>query len=116
MWQSEVQRYLVNKEHRKSVCLVAEILGEVVGFMIGSVHPWLFGVENGGWIEILGVDPVHSGKGIGKKLGERILEEFNNLSINTVLTTVDWRSNDLLEFFKVIGMTKSGFITLMKES
>lgn len=111
MWRSEIQHYLQNK----SICLVAEIQGQVVGFMIGTVHPWLFGIENGGWIEILGVDPSHTAKGIGKKLGERLLEEFKSQEVKTVYTSVKWTSGDLLEFFRTLEMTKSNFITLMKK-
>jgi ribosomal protein S18 acetylase RimI-like enzyme len=112
MWKSEVQHYLSRSE---SICLVAEIDDIVVGFMMATIHPWLFGVENGGWIEILGVDPSHTAKGVGKMLGERLLEDFKSRGIKTVHTTVEWTSSDLLEFFKTLGMTKSGFITLMKE-
>jgi GNAT superfamily N-acetyltransferase len=79
------------------------------------VHPWLFGIENGGWIEILGVDPSHTAKGVGKKLGEKLLEEFKSQEVKTVYTSVKWTSSDLLEFFRTLKMTKSNFITLMKE-
>lgn len=111
MWKSEIQHYL----SKQSICLVAEIQEQVIGFMIGTIHPWLFGIEKSGWIEVLGVDPVHTAKGIGKKLGIRILEEFKVLNIDIVHTCVDWKSTDLLEFFKTLGMTKSEFITLEKE-
>ncbi|MFX0053063.1 MAG: GNAT family N-acetyltransferase [Candidatus Hermodarchaeota archaeon] len=111
MWRSEIQHYLKNN----SICLVAEIQGQVVGFMIGTVHPWLFGIENGGWIEILGVDPSHTAKGVGKKLGEKLLEEFKLQKVKTVYTSVKWTSSDLLEFFRTLEMTKSSFITLKKE-
>ncbi|MHA2298387.1 MAG: N-acetyltransferase family protein [Candidatus Hodarchaeales archaeon] len=112
MWKGEVQNYLDKPE---CICLVAEIQGQVVGFMIGAIHPWLFGVENGGWIEILGVDPTHTAKGVGKMLGEKLFGKFKKRGIKIILTTVEWTSGDLLEFFKTLGMTKSGFITLMKD-
>ena len=112
MWKSEIQQYSRRSE---CICLIAEIDSEVVGVMIGTIHPWLFGVENAGWIEILGVDPTHTAKGVGKKLGEVVLEDFKSRGIKIVYTTVDWTSSDLLEFFKTLGMTKSGKITLMKE-
>ncbi|MCK5343377.1 MAG: GNAT family N-acetyltransferase [Candidatus Heimdallarchaeota archaeon] len=111
MWKSDIQHYLKNN----SIGLVAEIQEQVIGFMIGTIHPWLFGIENGGWIEILGVDPKHTAKGVGKKLGEKLLEAFKSRGIKVVHTTVEWTSSDLLEFFHTLGMTKSDYITLMKE-
>ncbi|PWI46703.1 hypothetical protein CEE45_15415 [Candidatus Heimdallarchaeota archaeon B3_Heim] len=111
MWISELHHYLKNN----SIGLVAEIQEQVIGFMIGTIHPWLFGIENGGWIEILGVDPKHTAKGVGKKLGEKLLEDFKSRGIKVVHTTVEWTSSDLLEFFHTLGMTKSDYITLMKE-
>ncbi len=111
MWKSEIQHYLKNN----SIGLVAVIQEQVIGFMIGTIHPWLFGIENGGWIEILGVDPKHTAKGVGKKLGEKLLEDFKSRGIKVVHTTVEWTSSDLLEFFNALGMTKSDYITLMKK-
>ncbi len=111
MWKSEILYCLKNN----SIGLVAEIQEQVVGFMIGTIHPWLFGIKNGGWIEVLGVDPNHTAKGVGKKLGEELLENFKSQGIKIIHTTVEWTSSDLLEFFHTLGMTKSNYITLMKE-
>lgn len=105
--------YYLNKS--ENICLVVEIQERVVGFMIGAVHPWLFGINNAGWIEILGVDPSHTGKGVGKKLAEVLFDEFRSTGIRIVHTAVDWTSGDLLEFFRTLGMTQSGLISLMKE-
>jgi GNAT superfamily N-acetyltransferase len=111
IWKSEMHYYLGKPE---SICLVAEAQGRVIGFMIGTIHPWLFGIEKAGWIEILGVDPVHRGKGIGKKLGETLFDNFKSKGVKMVHTAVNWTSGDLLEFFKTLGMDRSGLITLMK--
>ena len=111
MWQSEIQHYLKSN----SIYLVAEIQDQVIGFMIGTIHPWLFGIENGGWIEVFGVHPDHTAKGIGKKMGYRLLDEFKIHGVTVVHTCVEWSSTDLLEFFKTLGMTNSEYITLVKE-
>ncbi len=111
MWESEIKHYLNNN----SIGLVAEIQEQVIGFMIGTVHPWLFGIENGGWIEVLGVHPDHTAKGVGKKLGNELFEKFKAHNVKFVYTCVEWTSSDLLEFFRTLEMTKSNFITLMKQ-
>jgi GNAT superfamily N-acetyltransferase len=111
MWKKEIMHYMKNN----SICLVAEIQDQVMGFMIGTIRPWLFGIENGGWIEVFGVHPGHTAKGIGKKLGIRLLDEFKSQKVKEVHTCVEWSSTDLLEFFKTLGMTNSEYITLVKE-
>ncbi|MHA1543083.1 MAG: GNAT family N-acetyltransferase [Candidatus Hodarchaeales archaeon] len=111
MWNKEIMHYLKSN----SICLVAEVQDQVMGFMIGTVRPWLFGIECGGWIEVFGVHPEHTAKGIGKKLGVRLFDEFKRRKVKEVHTCVEWGSTDLLEFFKTLGMTNSEYITLMKE-
>lgn len=47
--------------------LVAEKSGNVVGFILGYVSGWEFGVpDTVGWIDTIGVDPYYQNRGIGK--------------------------------------------------
>lgn len=97
-------------------CLVAEEDGEVAGFIIGGIKEWGFGVERSGWIEMIEVDPKLMGKGIGKTLGEALVEYFRGEGIKEVYTSVKWDSGDLISFFKSIGFEKSSFINLEYKS
>ncbi len=109
-------------EHSPKTCIVAvedgtvaEEGGAVVGFIVGDIKEWSFGVERTGWIEIVGVNPEHMGRGIGKALGEALVSYFRDVGIKEVYTSVKWDSGDLIEFFKSIGFDKSGFINLVYE-
>jgi len=93
-------------------CLVAEVDGEVAGFIIGCIKEWGFGVERSGWVEMIEVAPKLMGKGIGKTLGNALIRYFKNEGIKEVYTTVKWDSGDLIAFFKSIGFDKSSFINL----
>ncbi|KYK20443.1 hypothetical protein AYK21_01340 [Thermoplasmatales archaeon SG8-52-2] len=93
-------------------CLVAEKEKKVVGFIIGCIKEWGFGVEKSGWIEMIEVDPKFMGEGIGKNLGESLISYFRKEAIKEVYTTVKWDSGDLIAFFKSIGFDKSSFINL----
>jgi N-acetylglutamate synthase-like GNAT family acetyltransferase len=93
-------------------CLVAEDEGKVVGFVIGDVKDWGFGVEKSGWLEIIGIHPKYMGQGIGKRLGKELLEHFKSKGIKNVFTVARWDSGDLLAFFKSIGFDRSDFINL----
>jgi len=93
-------------------CIVAETNSKVVGFIIGAIKEWGFGVERSGWIEMIEVDPKFMGSGIGKKLGEALIKNFKDEEINEVYTSIKWDSGDLVAFFKSIGFDKSSFINL----
>ena len=95
-------------------CLVAEVEGTVAGFVIGDIKDWGFGVEKSGWLETIGIHPKHMGKGIGKALGEKLLEHFRSRGIKNIYTQARWDSGDLLAFFKSIGFDRSDFINLEK--
>jgi N-acetylglutamate synthase-like GNAT family acetyltransferase len=95
-----------------NTCLVAEIEGNVVGFVIGDIKDWGFGVEKSGWLEIIGIHPKFMGQGIGKELGKRLLDHFKSKGIKNVYTVARWDSGDLLAFFKSIGFDRSDFINL----
>ena len=93
-------------------CLVAETEGKVVGFVIGDIKDWGFGVEKSGWLEIIGIHPKYMGQGIGKTLGKELLSYFKSKGIKNVYTVARWDSGDLLAFFKSIGFDRSDFINL----
>lgn len=93
-------------------CIVAERDNRVVGFIVGCIKEWGFGVERSGWIEMIEVDPKFMGKGIGTALGEALIHYFRDEGITEVYTSVKWDSGDLIAFFKSIGFDKSSFINL----
>ena len=93
-------------------CIVAEKNNRIAGFVIGSIKEWVFGVERSGWIELVEVDPKLMGMGIGKNLGDSLIEHFRDEDIKEVYTSVKWDSGDLIAFFKSIGLDKSSFINL----
>jgi N-acetylglutamate synthase-like GNAT family acetyltransferase len=106
-------REYINKD--PETCLVAEREGKVVGFVIGDIKDWGFGVEKSGWLEIIGIHPKYMGQGIGKRLGKELLEHFKSKGIKNVYTVARWDSGDLLAFFKSIGFDRSDFINLERK-
>ena len=97
-------------------CIVAEKNNKVVGFIIGGIKEWSFGVERSGWIEMIEVDPKFMGEGIGTILGEALIKYFKEENLKEVYTTVKWDSSDLIAFFKSVGYDKSIFINLLYKS
>jgi N-acetylglutamate synthase-like GNAT family acetyltransferase len=84
----------------------------VVGYVIGGIKEWEFGVEKSGWLEIIGIHPKYMGQGIGRMLGKSLLDHFKAKGIKNAYTVARWDSGDLLAFFKSIGFDRSDFINL----
>ncbi len=95
-------------------CLVAEKGGKVVGFILGDIRGWEFGIPKSGWIEIVGVDPEYHGKGVARALIEKLHVYFRNHNVERVMTMVNWNDPGLVSFFRAVGFERSEFIILEK--
>jgi len=93
--------------------LVAELDNKVIGFIIGGVSKWEYGMpENIGWIDTIGVDPVYQRKGIAKMLFVEMTNNLKKLGIDTIITFVTRRDPMLLNFFNSLGFQKGDMINL----
>lgn len=110
--------------------LVAEIENKVVGFIMGYVSGWEFGIpDNIGWIDTLGVDPQHQRQGIGTTLFNALIKNFKHTGrekipnieesnkskiegVNDVYTLVNWNDWDLVQFYNKMGFKKGDMLNL----
>lgn len=110
--------------------LVAEVNGRVVGFILGYVSGWEFGVpDTAGWIDTIGVDPDYQHRGVGRRLFKELIENFKRTGkeaepeaketsiegVNVVYTLVRWNDWNLLRFFHKMGFKKGEMISLELE-
>ena len=101
LWEDRVTYYL-RRDPEGSV--VAEADGRVVGFMLGDVRAGEFGLEEpSGWIEVIGVDPDHGGRGVGRALGEAMLAGYRTRGVSRVRTMVDRSMPEVERFFAALG-------------
>lgn len=110
-WIQMVKDHLKKQE---GVGFIALKEGQIVGFIIGEIKGEGFGLEQSGWIEVVGVHPKHMGIGIGRLLAERLFSFFKKKGIHDIHTSVRWDAGDMLSFFKSIGFDRSPFINLRK--
>lgn len=110
-WIQMVEGHLKKQE---GVGFVASKDDKVIGFIIGEIKGEGFGLEQSGWIEVVGVHPKYMGIGIGRVLAERLFSFFKKEGIRDIHTAVRWDAGDMLSFFKAIGFDRSPFITLTK--
>jgi predicted N-acetyltransferase YhbS len=109
-WERKLERV----DNRSSqVSLVAEVEGNVVGFILGDVSGWEFGVPNTiGWIDTIGVDPIYQKKGLATALAQELIKELKTIGVKTIYTLVSWNDWDLLQFFHAMGFTRGDMINL----
>ena len=105
-WEKRIE--LINTRYPHS-SLVAELDGNVVGFIVGEVSGWEFGVPDTiGWISTIGVDPAYQHQGVAKKLTQEFIENLKAIGVSMVYTLVNWNEWDLLKFFHAMGFTRGG--------
>jgi ribosomal protein S18 acetylase RimI-like enzyme len=105
-WKKKIE--LPNPRYPFS-CLVAEYEGEVVGFIVGEVSGWEFGIPDTiGWISTIGVDPDYQHRGVAKKLSQEFIKNLKAIGVTIVYTLVNWSDWDLLKFFRAMGFTRGG--------
>jgi len=107
--------------------LVAVVEGKIVGFILGFVSGWEFGVpDTVGWIDTLGVDPAFQRRGIGRTLFNALIEIFRKSGrqesvetserevegVNIVYTLASWNDWDLLQFYHSMGFRKGDMVNL----
>lgn len=111
--RKDILRGHIQKEG--NISLVALVEGQVCGYVISEIMTNSFGIDQGGWIENLGVHPKHMGEGIGQTLVTYLFEAYKKREIFEIYTAVRWDSVDMLSFFKSIGFDRSNFINLFKK-
>ncbi len=109
-WEKKLQ---MMGEKASQVSLVAEVQGKVLGFILGDVSGWEFGVpDTVGWIDTIGVDPAHQKKGLATALAKELIQRLKAIGVRTIYTLVSWNDWDLLQFFHVMGFTRGDMINL----
>ncbi len=89
--------------------LVAEFEGKVIGFVLGEVSGWEFGVPDTiGWLSIIGVNPDYQHKGVARKLSREFIKNLKTMNVGVIYTLVNWNDWDLLKFYKEMGFTRGG--------
>jgi ribosomal protein S18 acetylase RimI-like enzyme len=110
-WRSVFRRY-AGAARQGARFLVAEIEGEVVGFIIGEVRDWEFGAPPCGWVFAIDVRPDARLGGIGTRLLHSICAVFRRAGVRKVRTMLASDNTLILSFFRSQGMMAGRFIPL----
>lgn len=79
--------------NRPRLNFVAEVNGQVVGFLLGDIRGSEYGSLISGWIDVMGVSPDYQGRGIGRKLVEAFSDACsrNGAAVRVVIRDDDAR-------------------------
>jgi len=103
------------RESGVRVSLVAEIDGEVTGFVMARVDYGDFGqAETSAIIDTIGVDPLAKGSRIGRALMSQLLLNLRALRVETVRTQVQWQEFELTQFLSRCGFEPAQHLVLSR--
>jgi ribosomal protein S18 acetylase RimI-like enzyme len=112
-WRGIFDRY-VTAARGGGFFLVAEIGGEVIGFIVGEVRAWEFGSPPCGWVFALSVSPKTRERGVGQLMLEEMCLRLKKAGVTTVRTMVDRENKLTLSFFRSQGMRTGRYVELEK--
>jgi Acetyltransferases len=112
-WQQKVEIYL---ETYPTKCLVAEVADKVVGFLLGDIRGWEYGLPSSGWVEIVGVTPEYQGKGIGKKLVAAFADYCRSGEVKSVHALIRDDDKRLAHFLRTAGLKKGHLIDFEQQT
>jgi ribosomal protein S18 acetylase RimI-like enzyme len=112
-WRSIFDRY-VTAGRQGRIFLVAEMGGEVIGFIVGEVRAWEFGSAPCGWVFALSVSPRTREMGVGQLMLTEMCRRLKKAGVATVRTMVDRENKLTLSFFRSQGLRTGRYVELEK--
>lgn len=109
-WRSLFNRYRNRPDQR--YMLVADDHGRLVGYIIGEVRAWEFGLPRSGWIFDIMVATDQRAKGTGRALFQAICRRFKADAVETIRTDVNRTDTLIMAFFRGQGMMAAPIVQL----
>ena len=101
------------REAQINASLVAEVDGQVVGFLMGTLFFGEFGIpESSALVDTLGVSPAFQDRGVGGALFDQFRANMKVARVEKIYTIVDWKDFGLLKFFGNMGFGPSQRLSL----
>jgi ribosomal protein S18 acetylase RimI-like enzyme len=106
----------LDRSDRMVTSLVAEVEGNVVGFVMGELYLGEFGIpETTASVDSIGVDPGFQHRGVGVALMEEFVRNMRVAGVERIYTRVFWNDLPLIRFFNSAGFAPSKMINLELE-
>ncbi len=112
-WHQQVRRYL--DRYYPPVSHVAISGEQIVGFILGDVRGWEYGLPSAAWIDIMGVDPNYQHRGVGRMLVEAFMEQCKQQGIDEVHAFMREGDDMVSGFFGSLGFGKGPLMHLVRK-
>ncbi len=107
------KKFAIFRLRHPNLSLVATINDQVVGFIMGNISGWEFGVSAGiGWVELMGVHPDYQRKGVAKEMMNDLLKQFKTLDVKTVYTMIVASDSHIKGLFNSVGFKQGHMMQL----
>lgn len=112
-WPLSVETEWSLSVYRPILSFVAQKGEEIIGFLLGDMKGQEYGLEIGGWIDMMGVTPQYQSQGVGRKLVEAFCEacESNEIEPSVIIREDDER---LTKFWTSLGFQRGRLISFRK--
>ena len=97
-----------------ALSFVAEVNGQVAGFILARRAYLGDPVTEVGLVQILGVDPEYWRQGIATKLANALLDTCRSKGLNAVWIMINQRDSQLQGFFEHLGFRRGELIDYTK--
>lgn len=97
-----------------TISVVAEVGGQVVGFLFGRVTDSQQGPQDTALMQVMGVDPQYQRNGIGTALVQGFLTQCQKKGVKSVHTFVSWQDWWMLSFLNSLGFNRGGMAEFIK--
>jgi ribosomal protein S18 acetylase RimI-like enzyme len=112
-YERKIAEVLDEERGRLVTSLVAEVGGQVAGFIMGSVYLGEFGIpETIASIDTIGVDPEFQRQGVAGYMLEEFKTTVGKAGVSKIHTLVNWTDTDLLGFFANGGFVAANTLNL----
>jgi ribosomal protein S18 acetylase RimI-like enzyme len=111
-WTRLFRAFLAPGHADSRIGVVAELGGDLVGFLLAEVREGEFGSEPCGWILEVGVQPALSRAGVASRLLDEATTRLAALGIATVRTMVRRTNVPVLTFFRTNGFSGGPYVQL----
>jgi len=111
-YETKFIRALDEKE-RVALSLVAEIDGQVVGFVMCEIYVGEYGIPaTTATLDTIGIHPEYQGQGIARQLMDEFIGHLRKAGIKKINTLTNWNDWQLIRFFSASGFVPAKTINL----